>query len=249
MSVKISVSNQKGGVGKTDLTVNLSAALASLGKNVLLIDMDPQANSTDYLIKRDSHPTIVDLLTTDNVNVEDVILKTEFQNLSIIKSSLRLSVLQVQLSNEVNMQFRLRRKLKALDDFDYVFIDTPPSLGLLTVNALTASDRVIIPVQTHYFAMDGVSKLVDTVSTIREDLNPNLKIAGIVLTMYDRRTSLSKEVEEKVRGAFKGRVFQTIIPINIKLAESPSHHSPIAVYSPSSSGAKAYLELAREFLS
>lgn len=249
MQVKISVSNQKGGVGKTDLCVNLAAALASMGKNILLIDIDPQANSTDYLVKGNSYPTIVDLLAQDDVKVEEVIFGTEFPNLSIIPSSIRLSVLQVQLANEVNMQFRLRRKLKTLNGFDYVFIDTPPSLGLLTVNALTASDEVLIPIQTHYFAMDGVTKLLDTVNTIREDLNPNLKIAGIVLTMYDRRTTLSKEVEDKVRNAFRTRVFQTVIPINVKLAESPSHHKPIALYSPYSTGAKAYVDLAREFLS
>jgi len=249
MSVKISVANQKGGVGKTDLCVNLAAALSVIGKKVLLIDADPQANSTDYLVKGNSHRTIVDLFAQDDVKVEDVVVDTEFPNLSIIPSSIRLSILQVQLANEVNMQFRLKRKLKTLNGFDYVFIDTPPSLGLLTVNALTASDEVIIPLQTHYFAMDGVTKLLDTVNTIREDLNPNLRIAGFILTMYDRRTTLSKEVEEKARGVFKGRVFKTVIPVNIKLAESPSHHKPIILYSPHSAGAKAYLDLAREFLS
>ncbi len=249
MPVKISIANQKGGVGKTDLCVNLASALTSMEKNVLLIDMDPQANSTDYLVKGNSYRTIMDLLTQDNISMEDIIIGTKFPNLSVIPSSIRLSVLQVQLANEVNMQFRLKRKLKNLDSFDYVFIDTPPSLGLLTINALTASDKVLIPVQTHYFAMDGVTKLLDTVNTIREDLNPNLKIAGIVLTMYDKRTTLSREVEEKVRSAFKGRVFQTVIPVNVKLAESPSHHEPITIYSPYSTGAKAYLDLAREFLS
>jgi chromosome partitioning protein len=250
MTVKIAVANQKGGVGKTDLCVNLASCLSKLGRKVLLLDIDPQANSTDYLTSVNPKVTVRDLLMKDDVNVDDVILKTDFENMYLIPSEQALSVAQVQLANEVNMQFRLKRRLKGLgDDYDYIFIDTPPSLGLLTVNALTVADQVLIPIQTHYFAMDGVAKLQDTVNTIKEDLNPNLKIGGIVLTMYDRRTSLSKEVEQNVRKAFRGRVFETVIPTNVKLAESPSYHKPILEYSPSSTGAKAYMDLAREFLS
>lgn len=248
MTVKIAIANQKGGVGKTDLCVNLAASLSSFSFNTLLVDLDPQANATDYLTKSNSQSSTCDLLMKDEVKLEDVTQKTDLPNLSLAPSSIRLSAAQVQLANEVNMQFRLKRKLKALDGFDYVFVDTPPSLGLLTVNALTACDHVIIPIQTHYFAMDGVTKLLDTVNTIKEDLNPNLSIKGIVLTMYDKRTSLSKEVEEKVRSAFRGKVFRTVIPTNVKLAESPSHHQPIINYAPRSTGAKAYLNLAKEFV-
>jgi len=249
MVSKIAVSNQKGGVGKTDLCVNLAACLSSLNHKVLLIDLDPQANSTDYLSLSTFSLTTKDLLMRDDVKLEDVIQETEVKNLSLVPSSMGLSVAQVQLANEVNMQFKLKRKLRLADSYDYVFIDTPPSLGLLTVNALTTADGVLVPIQTHYFAMDGVSTLTDTVRTIREDLNPDLKIRGIVLTMYDRRTSLSKEVEDNVRSAFKGKVFQVVIPANVKLAESPSHHKPIILYAPRSSGAEAYMNLTKEFLS
>jgi len=250
MTVKIAVANQKGGGGKTDLCVNLAYCLSKLDRKVLLLDIDPQANSTDYLTSVNPKLTVRDLLMGDDVKLEDVVLKTDFENMYLIPSETGLSVAQVQLANEVNMQFRLKRKLKTLgEDYDYLFIDTPPSLGLLTVNALTVSDQVLIPIQTHYFAMDGVAKLLDTVNTIKEDLNPALRIGGVVLTMYDRRTSLSREVEEKVRTAFRGKVFTTVIPTNVKLAESPSYHKPILEYSPSSTGAKAYMVLAEEFLS
>ncbi|MFQ5998251.1 MAG: ParA family protein [Candidatus Bathyarchaeia archaeon] len=250
MTVKVVVANQKGGVGKTDLVVNLSACLSSLhNRKVLLLDLDPQGNTTDYLDKNHAKLTTEDLLMRDDVDLPKIVQETETENLCLAPSTTRLSAAQVQLTNEVNMQFRLKRKMKTANGFDYIFIDTPPSLGLLTLNALTAADEVLIPIQTHYFAMDGVSQLVDTVNTIKEDLNPNLKIGGLVLTMYDRRTSLSKEVDEKVRKAFKGRVFNTVIPSNVKLAEAPSHHAPIIKYSPSSTGAQAYTELSKEYLS
>ncbi len=247
------VANQKGGVGKTDLTVNLSYQLAALGKKVMLIDMDPQANATDYLVKpgMEGTKTTADLLLDDSLSLDDVVIRGCRENLDIIPADSNLSSCQIRLANDISMQFKLKRKLKAVTEerrYDFVFIDTPPSLGLLTVNTLTASTGVIVPVQTHYFAMDGLVQLQDTIHRLREDINPNLNIVGVVLTMYDKRTLLSREVAEKVRDEFTGRVFTTVIPVNVRLAEAPSHHQSIFEYDSDSSGAKAYEELAKEML-
>ena len=250
----LAVANQKGGVGKTDLTVNTSCQLASAGKKVLLIDMDPQANATDYLVTPDSPAalTTADLLLDDSVALDDVVIKECRENLDIVPSHPNLSSCQIRLANDINMQFKLRRKLKALTEgnhqYDFVLIDTPPSLGLLTVNTLTAATEVIIPVQTHYFAMEGLVQLQETIQKLREDINPGLKVLGVVLTMYDRRTLISREVEAKVRNGFGGRVFSTVIPVNVRLAEAPSHHESIFEYDSESSGARAYQELAKEIL-
>jgi len=251
----IAVANQKGGVGKTDLTVNVSCQLASAGKRVLLLDMDPQANATDYLVSPDTPigMTAADLLLDDSVGLEDVMIENCREKLDIIPSHSSLSSSQIKLVNDVNMQFKLKRKLKALVDgdrhYDFVLIDTPPSLGLLTVNTLTAATEVIIPVQTQYFAMDGVVQLQDTIKRVKEDINPNLKVLGVVLTMYDTRTLISREVKAKVKDEFNGRVFSTVIPVNVRLAEAPSHHESIFEYDPGCKGARAYRELAKEILS
>jgi len=250
----IAVANQKGGVGKTDLTVNLSCQLASLGNKVLIIDLDPQANATDYLVApgTPAGKTAADLLLDDSITLDDVIMQGCRENLDIIPSAQDLSSCQIRLANDINMQFKLKKKLKAITDgsrsYDFVFIDTPPSLGLLMVNTLTASSGVIIPVQTQYFAMDGVVHLQETIQKVREDINPGLKVIGVVLTMYDRRTLISKEVAEKVRDEFNERVFTTVIPVNVRLAEAPSHHKSIFEYDSDSTGAKAYRELAKEIL-
>ncbi len=248
MVTKIVVSNQKGGVGKTDLCVNLATALASKNKKVLLIDMDPQSNATDYVLSEKPEKTVYNLLTEDEIYAEDIIQKTGVRNLDIMPSDPRLSATQVMLANDVRMQFKLKRKISDLEGYDYIFIDTPPSVGLLTLNALTAADKVLIPIQTHYFAMDGVANLIKTIDAVKEDINPGLEFGGVVLTMYDRRTKLSAEVTKAVKEAFKDKVFSTIIPINVKLAESPSHHKPIAYYASWSTGAKAYEKLAEEFM-
>jgi chromosome partitioning protein len=250
----IAVANQKGGVGKTDLTVNMSCRLASLGKRVLLIDMDPQANATDYLVKPETPVvrTTADLLLDDSVTLDDAVLAGCRPKLDVVPGHSDLSSAQIRLANDVGMQFKLKRKLKAIGEgrlrYDFVFIDTPPSLGLLTVNTLTAATGVIIPVQTHYFAMEGVVQLQETIHRVSEDINPGLKVLGIVLTMYDRRTLISREVEAKVRDGFSGRVFSTVIPVNVRLAEAPSHHESIFEYDSGSSGARAYEELAKEIL-
>lgn len=248
MVTKIVIANQKGGVGKTDLCVNLSTSLASKGKKVLLIDIDPQANATDYLTSEKAEKTAFNLLTEDETKVEDVIQETGIKNLDIIQSDSKLSAAQVMLANDIRMQFKLKRKLGDLEGYDFVFMDTPPSLGLLTLNALTAADKVLIPIQVHYFALDGVANLTKTMDAIKEDLNPWLKLSGIVLTMYDRRTKLSAEVKKMVKTAFKEKVYKTVIPVNVKLAEAPSHHKPIAHYASWSTGAKAYEKLAEEFI-
>jgi len=250
----IAVANQKGGVGKTDLTVNISCQLASLGKRVLLIDMDPQANATVYLVPPDTEivKTTADLLLDEELTLEDVVIRNCRENLDIIPSDVSLSACQIKLANDISMQFKLRKKLKTLVEgsslYDYVLIDTPPSLGLLTVNTLTAATRVIIPIQTHYLAMEGVVQLEETIKKVKEDINPGLGILGAVLTLYDRRTLISKEVEGKVRNEFAGRVFSTVIPVNVRLAEAPSHHKSIFEYEPECNGAKAYRELAKEIL-
>jgi chromosome partitioning protein len=249
------VANQKGGVGKTDLTVNLSCQLASLGMKVLLIDLDPQANATDYLVAPGTPAgrSTADLLLDDSLTLEDVVMEGCRENLDIVPSHQDLSSCQIRLANDINMQFKLKKKLKAVTEgshpYDFVLIDTPPSLGLLMVNTLTAANGVIIPVQTHYFAMDGVVHLQETIQRVREDINPGLKVLGIVLTMYDRRTVISREVSEKVRDESAEKVFSTVIPINVRLAEAPSHHKSIFEYDSKSTGAKAYRELAKEILS
>jgi chromosome partitioning protein len=252
----IAVANQKGGVGKTDLAVNLSYQLAIAGKKVLLIDMDPQANATDYLLGAATvvRKTTADLLLDESITLAEVLIRDARNNLDIAPADGNLSACQVRLANDVNMQFKLKKKLKGLREeshpYDFAVIDTPPSLGLLTVNALTAANQVLIPVQSQYFAMDGVVQLLETVRKIREDINPDLEVLGAVLTLYDTRTLLSREVEGKVRSGFTdGRVFSTVIPVNVRLAEAPSYHKSIVEYDPDCKGAKAYGSLAEEILS
>ncbi len=250
----IAVANQKGGVGKTDLTVNLACQLAASGKRVLLIDMDPQANATSYLVGPETQidKTTADLLLEDDVSLEDVLIKGCRENLDVAPASGDLSACQIRLANDINMQFKLKKKLKDLKEgleYDYVVIDTPPSLGILTVNTLTAANQVLIPVQTQYFAMEGVVQLLDTVKKVKEDINPGLEVLGAVLTLYDRRTLLAREVEAKVRKGFTdGPVFSTVIPVNIRLAEAPSYHKSIFEYDADCNGAKAYGKLTEEIL-
>ena len=251
----IAVANQKGGVGKTDLTVNLSCQFAAAGKRVLLIDMDPQANATDYLVSPETpiEKSTADLLIDDSISLQDILIKECRENLDVAPADGDLSACQIRLANDINMQFKLKKKLKEMKEersYDYVLIDTPPSLGILTVNTLTASTEVLIPVQTQYFAMDGVVQLLETVRKVKEDLNPDLSIMGAVLTMYDRRTILSREVASRVRHEFnEGRVYSTVIPVNVRLAEAPSYHKSIFEYDSGCNGAKAYGALSEEILS
>lgn len=249
MCVIIAIANQKGGVGKTDLAVNLSTSLASLGKRVMLIDLDPQSSATDYLSEDRPKLSTADLILTSSVSIQDIVVGTGIDKLDLAPASIGLSAAQIHLANDVNMQFKLRRKLKTIaENYDYIFIDTPPSLGLLTVNALTAANKVLVPVQTHYSSLRGLVDLMETIEKIREEINPGLELAGLVLTMYDKRTRITKEIEENVKNSFKSKVFKTVIPVCVKLAESPSHHKPINYFSPLSKVVEAYTNLAGEFL-
>ncbi len=245
---KITVANQKGGVGKTDLCVNLAACLADLGAKVLLIDLDPQANTTSYITNKKFERTSKDLLL-DASELKDIVVKTDYKNLDLVPSSRILALAEVRLANDVSMQFKLKKKLKgAVNKYDFVFIDTPPSLGTLTVNALTASDSVISPIQIGYFALDGVAQLLGTVDAIKKDINHKLAVDGFVLTMYDKRNKLSKDIEKMVRKAFKGKVFKTVIPVSVDLTKAPNKHKPIIHCNPKSKASKAYRKLAAEIL-
>ncbi len=244
----ITVANQKGGVGKTDLATNLASCLARKGKRTLLMDLDPQANATSYLSSKKHRKTTSHLLLDNKTKLNDVLVNTNVDNLYLAPGSPNLYSTQIELLNDVGMQFKLKKKLKDLEGFDYVLIDTPPSLGLLTINALTASSHVIIPVQTNHFALDGVEKLMKTVNKVREEINPDLDVKGLVLTMYDKRSRLSGHIENHVREKFREKVFSTSIPINVDLAISPSRHEPIIVSNKESRGAYAYLNLAEELL-
>ncbi len=243
----VTIANQKGGVGKTDLAVNLASYVAHLGKKVLLIDLDPQANATDYLISGKIKSSTSEVLT-GNSSLKAVIMNTLVPNLSVAPATSKLYAAQIHLLNDVGMQFKLKRKLKDLKGFDYVFIDTPPSLGTLTINALTASDSVIVPMNSSYFATEGMEKLANTVEKIREELNPRLEIRGYVLTMFDKRNSLSSRTERKLRSRLGDKVFGTHIPVNVDLVDAPESHKPILLHSSRSRGAYAYSNLAKEFL-
>lgn len=249
MPIIISVANEKGGVGKTDLSVNLASCLAQEGKKVLLIDLDPQANATRYLLSEESPLTTANLLTDSLVSIYDLAIETQVQGLSLIPASKALSAVQLHLAADPDMQFKLKRKLRFLTNhYDYILIDTPPSLGVLTINALTASNFVIVPLQTHYFALYGVSDLMETVGKLRREINPGLELLGIVLTMYDKRTRIAREVEAMTSDRFKDKLFATRIPACVRAAESPSHHKPVTLYAPGSSVAQSYRVLTQEFL-
>jgi chromosome partitioning protein len=246
----IAIFNQKGGVGKTTTNVNLSSALAYMGKKVLSIDIDPQGNSTSGfgINKNNLENSTYDCLFNE-VLIEDAIMETNVTNLYVLPSNIDLAGAEIELTKSKYRENTLKEALKIVSDrFDFIFIDCPPSLGLLSINALTASNSVIIPIQCEYYALEGVSQLVNTIKIVKRNLNPSLDIEGIVLNMYDGRTNLSVQVVEEVKRHFKSKVYRSIIPRNVRLAEAPSFGMSIIEYDEKSKGAEAYSNLAKEFL-
>ncbi|MBL4629476.1 MAG: ParA family protein [Roseicyclus sp.] len=246
----IAITNQKGGVGKTTTTINLSATLATFGHKVLIVDLDPQGNASTGLGVEPAarKKTTYDLLI-DGVSLADVAMATGVDNLSIAPATTDLSSTDVELSQRDNRVFLLKDALRETDmAFDYVLIDCPPSLSLLTVNALVASDSILVPLQAEFFALEGLSQLMLTIREVRETANPALRIEGIVLTMHDARNNLSKQVEEDARANLGNLVFQTMIPRNVRLSEAPSFALPVIAYDPLSKGSQAYVDLANELL-
>lgn len=251
MAQIISVANQKGGVGKTTTTVNLGACLASLGKKVLLVDMDAQGNATSGvgIRKPDVTRDIYDVLVNE-LPIDEATLITEHENLSIVPATLQLAGAEIELTSMMARESRLKGSLvEVSSQYDYILIDCPPSLGHLTINSFTASDSILIPVQCEYYALEGLSQLLNTVRLVQKHFNPELEIEGVLLTMYDARTNLGNEVVEEVRKYFREKVYETIIPRNIRLSEAPSHGKPIIDYDPRSRGAEVYQALAKEVVS
>ncbi|MGE6755022.1 ParA family protein [Rossellomorea sp. NPDC071047] len=244
----VAVTNQKGGVGKTTTSVNLGACLAYIGKKVLLVDIDPQGNATSGagVEKGDVQQCIYDVLV-DDVDVRETIKQSKVENLSIVPATISLAGAEIELVPTISREVRLKKALeKVKAEFDYIIIDCPPSLGLLTINALTASDAVVIPVQCEYYALEGLSQLLSTVRLVQKHLNHDLMIDGVLLTMLDARTNLGIQVIEEVKKYFQDKVYRTIIPRNVRLSEAPSHGEPIIIYDAKSRGAEVYLELAKE---
>ena len=248
MSKIICIANQKGGVGKTTTAVNLAACLAEQGKRILLVDMDPQGNASSGLGVRAGQKTVYEAILGE-CTLDSAIEKTRQKKLSVAPSDIRLAGAELELANMERREYRLRAAMEAVrKDYDFMLIDCPPSLGMLTVNALTAAQSILIPIQCEYYALEGVTALMNTVQRVKRSLNPGLEIEGVLLTMLDGRTNLGLQVVAEVKKHFKHQVFQTTVPRNVRLGEAPSHGLPIHLYDARSTGAEAYMSLAKEVI-
>ena len=248
---RIAIFNQKGGVGKTTTNINLAACLALKGKKTLVLDIDPQGNTTSGLgvSKRGLEDTVYNILVDKDYDIRNAIIKTDVENLDLIPASVDLAGAEVELVQVDQRETALKKGLEQIKgDYDYIFIDCPPSLGLLTINSLAAVDSVLIPIQCEFYALEGVSQLVSTIDLVKKSLNPELEIQGVILSMFDGRTNLSAQVVQEVKKYFGDKVYTTVIPRNVRLAEAPSYGLPITAYDPKSKGAEAYMDFAEESL-
>ena len=250
MAKVIAIANQKGGVGKTTTSVNLSACLGELGQRVLLIDIDPQGNATSGLgiDKGKIEKSIYDVLV-DDIPIKDTVIGTEVDNLKVLPATIQLAGAEIELVASMSRETKLKKAIdKIKNDYDYVIIDCPPSLGLLTINSLTAANSILVPIQCEFYALEGLSQLLKTITLIQDNLNQDLVLEGVVLTMFDSRTNLSGQVVQEVKNHFQQKVFKTIIPRNVRLSEAPSFGRPVIKYDPKSKGAEVYYNLAKEVL-
>ena len=251
MGKAIAIFNQKGGVGKTTTNINLAATLASTGRKILVIDIDPQGNTTSGLgiAKKNLKKTTYEILIDGDMDMSSAVIPTQVANLDIVPASVQLAGAEVELVRVEGREKILKRAIATIkDNYDYIFIDCPPSLGLLTINSLSAVDSVLIPIQCEFYALEGVSQLINTIEIVRKKLNPYLEIQGVLLSMFDGRTNLSLQVVEEAKKFFKSKVYGTVIPRNVRLAEAPSYGLPITEYDPKSTGAEAYRDFAQEFI-